>query len=299
MIKDICKNTSVTGLLQCTKYQPLSILSDFCNEQLDLRSPEHSDKVLILQKELPVLWSYVSHILMIEVTQRWLPHDFAELIKKLIEIREETFNNAPHRYQSQYFDWPDRSKEHPTMFYPNWPIIRYLSNYKIPSSNPEDACKKNYGQTADFGPGIFSCGCSCSLNITHGFELLINREGGHNLFRLLQTRDLDIEKLEGVVYDNACNFDSYLLNREPRDFPYLRTLVDGAHWNNHTGCSQGYNSQNYRSTLPKNWNTQGREQVHSLLEEVSSSFRQTNYVSFMTLVRVFFGMTNLKNKKLI
>ena len=102
VIKDICKNTSVTGLLQCTKYQPLSILSDFCNEQLDLRSPEHSDKVLILQKELPVLWSYVSHILMIEVTQRWLPHDFAELIKKLIEIREETFNNAPHRYQSQY-----------------------------------------------------------------------------------------------------------------------------------------------------------------------------------------------------
>ena len=57
------------------------------------------------------LWSYVSHILIIEVTQRWLPHDFAELIKKLIEISEETFNNAPHRYQSQYFDWPDRSKE--------------------------------------------------------------------------------------------------------------------------------------------------------------------------------------------
>ena len=297
-IKDLCKGTGVNGLLQCTNNLPLQYLSEFCAEELDLRSPEQSQKVLLLQKELPVLWDFLIQILKIDVTSRWLPRDLASILREMLTIRESIFDLAPHRNSTQYVDWPDRSKEHPTMHYPNWPIFRYLSNYNIRNTRSVSDCTKHYGSSADF-TGIFSAGCCCSLNITHGFELLCDKEGPHNLFRLLQTRDLDFSKLEGVVYDNACNFDDYLLNREPRDFPYLRTLVDGAHWENHKGCSQGYNSKNYRNTLPRNWNTQGREQVHSLLEQVSSSFRQTNYFSFMTLLRVFFGLTNLKNKKLI
>ena len=37
-------------------------------------------------------------------------------------------------------------------------------------------------------------------------------------------------RLKGVIYDNACNFHSYLLGREPREWQYLRCLVDGAHF---------------------------------------------------------------------
>jgi hypothetical protein len=32
------------------------------------------------------------------------------------------------------------------------------------------------------------------------------------------------------VFDYACGLDQYILNREPREFEYLRLLVDGAHW---------------------------------------------------------------------
>ena len=63
-----------------------------------------------------------------------------------------------------------------------------------------------------------------------GYELMLCRESAHNILRLLMCRDVDLCSIEGVVFDNACNLDQYILNREPRDFEYLRCLVDGAHW---------------------------------------------------------------------
>ena len=39
-----------------------------------------------------------------------------------------------------------------------------------------------------------------------------------------------MEVLEGIIFYFACGLDPYLQNREPREFQYLRTLVDGAHW---------------------------------------------------------------------
>ena len=47
-------------------------------------------------------------------------------------------------------------------------------------------------------------------------------------------RDLDTRtKLKGVFYDNACNFHTYLLGREPKEWEYLRCLVDGMHYRGH------------------------------------------------------------------
>ena len=73
-------------------------------------------------------------------------------------------------------------------------------------------------------------GCLCPYNITMGYELMLCKESAHNIFRLLMCRDLNMHKLKGVVFDYACGLDQYILNREPREFEYLRLLVDGAHW---------------------------------------------------------------------
>ena len=62
------------------------------------------------------------------------------------------------------------------------------------------------------------------MNQTYGFQLLLEREGPKNLFRILMTRDLDHGSLKGVVYDHGCVVDQYILNREPAKFEYLRTL---------------------------------------------------------------------------
>ena len=96
----------------------------------------------------------------------------------------------------------------------------------------------------------------------------------------------------GIVFDFACGFNLFLLNWEPREWEFLRTWVDGSHWNGHKklkkgygllyfvkfyhsymrfnrgksspghlGCSRGFNSQLYKAYLPATFNTQGREQV--------------------------------------
>ena len=59
---------------------------------------------------------------------------------------------------------------------------------------------------------------------------MLCKESAHNIFRLLMCRDVDLRALQGVIFDKACELDQYMLNREPREFEFLRCLVDGAHW---------------------------------------------------------------------
>ena len=158
---------------------------------------------------------------------------------------------------------------------------------------------------------MFSVGCSCPSNVTYGFKLMLQKESCHNIFRLLMCRDLDFLKLKGVFFDHSCGLDQYILNREPREFEYLRCLVDGAHWNGqkklrkpdssnigwHIGCSLRFNYNLYREYLPYQTNSQGREQMHSVLEKLVPSLRQMSYPVFMNVMKVFFGIGNLKKKR--
>ncbi|KAH3822210.1 hypothetical protein DPMN_123984 [Dreissena polymorpha] len=40
---------------------------------------------------------------------------------------------------------------------------------------------------------------------------------------------------EIIIYDNACNLHQYALNRDPVFISHTRMVVDGLHWDNHTG----------------------------------------------------------------
>ena len=102
-----------------------------------------------------------------------------------------------------------------------------------------------------------------------------------------------------MIFDHCCGLDTYILNREPRPFEFLRCLVDAAHYRGHVGCPRGYDSQAYKPYMPPHFSTQGREQIHAKLEKLKSSFRQMNYTSFMIMHKVFFGIQNLKNNGVI
>ena len=68
----------------------------------------------------------------------------------------------------------------------------------------------------------------------------------------------------------------------------------------HAGCSSGYNSALYQDVLdPSTSNTSGREQTNSLLDKIATSLKSMNYVGYMTTLRVFFGLRNLKNKNVL
>ena len=92
---------------------------------------------------------------------------------------------------------------------------------------------------------------------------------------------------------------TYLENRQPSEFPFIRTLVDSFHYKSHRGCSSGFNSDIYKQFMPPGFNTQGREQLHAKIERLKPSFSQMNYVSTMTMYKIFFGISNLKAKGII
>ena len=119
------------------------------------------------------------------------------------------------------------------MFYPAFPLFRYPKAYSVSGRMDADLCSKPFPEKRDFSHGMFSIGCCCKRNTTYGFEIMLQKESEHNLFRFLMNRDVKMEgpqRTKGVVYDNACNVDKYALNREPREFQYFRFLVDGSHW---------------------------------------------------------------------
>ena len=134
----------------------------------------------------------------------------------------------------------------------------------------------------------------CPRNITLGFELMKQKESADNLFRVVTTRDLDLDKLKLISFDDACTLNTYALNREAREFEYIKTVVDTVHWKNHTSCSRGFDSRFYKNTIISNMNSQSREQTNSKLAKLKPSLRQMNYQSFMVMTKVFFRINNLK-----
>ena len=311
-ISNVCKKTSVAGLIQVTHASPLNYLESFCNEELDVRCVGEIEKLELLQREMPALWPILTRILDLEGT-KYLPRDVSRVVLILLHIRTMTFRNAAARNDEDYKDWPEPAEEHPTMFYPEFPIFRFPKLYTVSGKEDENLCNKNFPDKRDFSYGVFSIGCCCDLNITYGFEIMLSPESPHNFFRFLMTRDVDMANLEGVIFDFACGLDNYLLNREPREFQYLRCLVDGSHWQGqkkmrkpdrsgrggHLGCSDGFNFNLYKKYLPGVLYSQGREQTHADMEKCVDSLGQMNYKNFMQHMRVFFGLTNLKHRGLI
>lgn len=308
-IANISKETSAAGYLNVTSKESLTLLSRFCRGNIDLLSHDNMSLLQKVQRELPAVWKNITDLVNLE-NRHDLPQDVSVILLKILKIRKDTFLKAATRSSSDYTRWDHSTIEHPTQFYP-WPLIRYPSRYEIDERTDNDFCDKKYGRTKDFTSGIFSVGCPCPNNITYGFEIMIKPESAKNFFRLLMCRNLSMRKLKGVIFDNACGLDRYILNREPREFQYLRCLVDGSHWNGqkklrysdnngrrgHLGCSDSFNFNLYKEHLREGTFSQGREQMHSKLTKLSTSLQQMNYRNHMTFLRLFFSIQNIQNKK--
>ena len=169
------------------------------------------------------MWPHLVKICELEKTT-FLPQDVSVIVLQLLQIRHDTFQKCTERYADGYFypeDYPIEFNEVPTEFYPTLPIIRYPKKYRIAGKNEEDLCFKWFNDHQDFIYGLFSVGCTFEYNVTFGYEIMLNKESSHNLFRFLRTRDVNLNKLEGVLFDFCCNLHPYALNREAEDFELM------------------------------------------------------------------------------
>ena len=64
--------------------------------------------------------------------------------------------------------------------------------------------------------------------------------------------------------------------------------------NGHIGCSDGFNFNLYKPHLKTKPNSQGREQMHSLIAKCTDILRLMNYRHFMIFMKVFFAVKNLE-----
>ena len=234
-IKNISKAYSVSSLIQVTCEEPLKILKAFCQTNLDLLAAENSSLLKIVQRQMPPFWNLLAQILKLENTSS-LPSQISAIILQLLDIRDRTFNEAVERNLDDYIDWDDDWGVPPLSYYPNHPKKKILRKYVVNHTKDRELCQKPENSSKTHASGVFSFGCLCPKAITMGFELMKQPESPHNIFRFLMTRDFlqnDGPYLEGVIYDNGCTLSKYILNREAKQFQWMRTMVDGMHWNGH------------------------------------------------------------------
>ena len=190
---------------------------------------------------MPPFWNMIANILKLENTSS-LPLQMKAIILELLHIRDQTFNEAAIRNSEDYIDWDDDWGTPPLSYYPNHPKKKILKKYVVNNMRDRELCQKPENTSKTQASGVFSFGCLCPKSITMGFELMKNPESPHNVFRFLMTRDFlqnEGPSLEGIVYDNACTLNKYLLNREAKQFQWMRTLVGGMHWSGHRRTRAG------------------------------------------------------------
>ena len=81
-----------------------------------------------------------------------------------------------------------------------------------------------------------------------------------------------------MLYDNTCNMHKTGLRKGAKSISKFKVLVDRHHWNNHTGCSTGYNCGHY--TYLKGVNSQICEQKNRSLRKLSATLAHTKFSSY-------------------
>ena len=123
------KETSVAGLLQVTSKQPLKILKKFCQRDLDITKISNSAYLRCLQEEVPPFFDMLEQIRKEEKAD-YLPEDVSTIVLTLLRIRKRTFTYAERRENSDYTEW-DGLGDHPTAFYPDFPLCSYPQTYTV------------------------------------------------------------------------------------------------------------------------------------------------------------------------
>ena len=122
-------------------------------------------------------------------------------------------------------------------------------------------------------------GCCCSLSVTYGFQLMTEAESPRHFFKFINNWVIDLNRCKCAVYDFACGLHRYTLNREP-------TQYEDKYFFN-------FNAYKPYSDAISAKNSQGREQMHSVLDKLSKSLRQRNYYNWFRYIKAFFVIRNL------
>ena len=118
-------------------------------------------------------------------------------------------------------------------FYPCFPLKYYRAKYNIDGKGEQwdEHCRKHL----KFSPGLFLMLCACRKKEIYGFQKLSMKESPRLIFDFMKCRT-DPEYKPTVLYDAACLFKEFSLNRETRESMEALACSDSVHEANHTNC---------------------------------------------------------------
>ena len=151
-------------------------------------------------------------------------------------------------------------------YFPWWQTVRARRLYEADrrSSTSSDHCRKTFPSHGVLLPGILTC--LCPHGKVYGATLMEQAESPRHVFETLL---LHLPKApDNIVYDFACQLQTYCLNREPRFFRKSRFLVDRFHEKNHSACGGTQRLKEYLA-VPElaALNSQAAEQLNSRLRQ--------------------------------
>ena len=86
--------------------------------------------------------------------------------------------------------------------------------------------------------------------------------------------------------------DEMGLNREPERFLQMKFRSDPLHINNHTTCSDSFQSTLYSDM--RKLNKEACEQFNSLLRSVQASVSYMKFDNYLRALKIFIGFYNLR-----
>ena len=156
--------------------------------------------------------------------------------------------------------------------FPNFPIQREKTKYKADETSDksdkevsDNICSKLFPDASKLTPGLFLVTCCCSEKRVYGFKKMIKGESPRIIFDLIMTR-FPSDYNPTIIYDASCRIKEFGLNREPKRFLNLRFASDPLHIDNHTTCSESFQSIIHQVLKPLN--KEACEQFNSLLRYV-------------------------------
>ena len=85
-IANVCKPTSVRGLVQVLTPEPLEFLEQFCKRQLNIRSHMSQRQLKCLVTSLPAVWPHLDGICVLQNSE-YLPQEVSNIVLRLLDIR--------------------------------------------------------------------------------------------------------------------------------------------------------------------------------------------------------------------
>ena len=254
-------------------------------------------------KKNPLLYKRLDDIGRMELSNGKIPKCVKIFFLQLIDFCITYFKNLPLRQESDYRSIK-KEEDVKSECFPLWSIKRKRARYqadqkgsKKDTDSWDELCSKLFPEHSRLTPGLFIVTCCCPKKKVYGFKKMIQGESPRIIFDIIMTR-FEKDYSPTIIYDASCRIKEYGLNREPARFSDLRFATDPLHCENHSTCSQAFQSHIYADM--KALNKEACEQFNSVLRSVQHSVTYMNFDNYLTAMKVFISFHNmqyLKNKQ--